>query len=180
MRLFAAIDLPKPVRSSLSAVLERLRPAADIRWSPVENLHVTTKFIGEWPENRLGELAKSLSAVKDGPFPVTVSGLGWFPNPHRPRIFWAAVHAGEPLMRLAKATDAALTPLGIAAETKPYQPHLTLARIKDDPPLQKLRQAVAQLESADFGEFVADRFFLYLSKPGAGGSVYTPLEEFPL
>ena len=73
--------------------------------------------------------------------------------------------------------------LGIAKENRPYSPHLTLARINPRisraVPLDQLRQSIAALESEDFGEFSADRFFLYRSKLGATGSVYTKLAEFP-
>jgi 2'-5' RNA ligase len=55
-----------------------------------------------------------------------------------------------------------------------------LARIKERVPLQKLGEAIAALPSLDFGGFSADRFFLYQSRPGPAGSVYTKLAEFPL
>ena len=65
-------------------------------------------------------------------------------------------------------------------EEKKFSPHLTLARIKSPEHVAALRQAVAKTESADFGAFEARSFFLYLSEPKAGGSVYTKLSEFPL
>ena len=49
MRLFTAIDLPADVRDRLDKLIARLRPLARINWSPPENLHITTKFIGQWP-----------------------------------------------------------------------------------------------------------------------------------
>ena len=56
MRLFTAIDIPADVKAALAALLDRLRPLADLRWIPLEKLHITTKFVGEWPEDRLDEL----------------------------------------------------------------------------------------------------------------------------
>lgn len=177
MRLFTAIDLSDEVRSNLGAVIERLKPSADISWSPVRNLHITTKFVGEWAESRLEELKTVLAGVKPaGAFDVQIKGLGWFPNPHNPRVFWAAVHGGAALSNLAKATDEATSTVGIERESRPFTPHLTLARIRDRVPLSPLRQAVAALESTDFGSLRADMFYLYLS---AGGK-YTRLAEFPL
>ncbi len=179
MRLFTAITLPPDVIAALTRLIDRLRPTARIHWSPASNLHITTKFIGEWPKERLDELTATLRALPaPGPIPIEVRGLGFFPNPHAPRVFWAAVHAGPELAELARATDQALERLGVTAEKRPFSPHLTLARIKEPVPLQSLRQAIAGLPAAGFGAFTADRFHLYLSQLNPGGSVYTKLSDY--
>jgi 2'-5' RNA ligase len=90
------------------------------------------------------------------------------------------VEAAPDLAALAAETDRALDPLGLPPEGRPFSPHLTLARIKEPVPLQSLREAIAALPSLDFGSFTAASFFLYHSRPGPSGSVYTKLAEFPL
>jgi 2'-5' RNA ligase len=180
MRLFVGLDLPPEVQGRLAAFIDTLRPAARLRWSTAANLHITTKFIGEWPEARTEELKQALAGVSGPPVPVAIRGLGWFPNPHSPRVFFAAVRAPESLAALHKATDAALQPLGVAREERAYSPHLTLARLEDKAGLVELRRRVASLDSDDFGEFTATAFHLYLSRPGPGGSVYSKLACFPL
>ena len=180
MRLFTAIDLAVEVEENLSRLVERLRPAARIKWSPPGNLHITTKFIGEWAEARLEELRGALRDVPPPPIRVSVEGLGWFPNPRNPRVFWAGVKADPALAELARDTDKALARLGVAIEARPFSPHLTLARIKEPVPLDRLREAIAALEPLAFGQFVADCFHLYRSELTASGSVYTKLASFPL
>lgn len=181
MRLFVGIPISDQVRLSLERLLAHLRPAGHVKWSPPYNLHITTKFIGEWPNERLDELKQVLATVKGpGPIEIHVNGLGWFPNPHHPKTFWAAVRAGDLLKRLAQETEEALTGIGIAKEDREYTPHLTLARIRDASPLGTLKKAVADLESVDFGSFTANEFHLYLSEPGPAGSIYTSLAHFPL
>lgn len=181
MRLFAGLDLPDDTLNRLEDLLHKLRPVAKVNWSPVANLHVTTKFVGEWPEDRLDELKAALAQVpKPGAIRIAIKGLGWFPNPHHPRVFFAGVEAPAALHELAANTDQAAAKVGVPSEDKKYSPHLTLARVKTPESLPALRQAVAKLDSADFGEFEARSFFLYLSKPGPGGSVYSKLAEFPL
>jgi RNA 2',3'-cyclic 3'-phosphodiesterase len=177
MRLFVGIDIPEDVKAKVDATVKRLRPLADFRWSPIENLHVTTKFIGEWPEEKLEEMKAALSTVA-APVPIDISirGLGWFPNPHRPRVFWAGVHGGEPLSALAAATDQAVARLGVPAEFREFHPHLTLARVKEGAPLESIRGGVAALDSQDFGAFRALGFVLYISAEGK----YTKLAAFPL
>jgi RNA 2',3'-cyclic 3'-phosphodiesterase len=182
MRLFIAIDLPKEVVATLRTLIEQLRPAApELKWSPASNLHITTKFVGEWPEHRIEELKTALAGVRRRePVPIAVRGLGWFPNPHHPRVFWSGVHAPPSLTELAAETDESTGALGVPREDRPYSPHLTLARIKTPADLVALRQRIAALPSVEFGEFQAASQYLYLSQPGANGSVYKKLAEFPL
>jgi 2'-5' RNA ligase len=179
MRLFTAIDLPDEVVAALGRLIGQLRPSARIKWSPEENLHITTKFVGEWPDEQVDALQAALASLAPRePIPIEIRGVGFFPNPHSPRVFWAAVHAPAALAELARETENALERIGVAAGNRPFSPHLTLARIKEPVPLQPLRQAVAELPSVEFGTFMADRFYLYRSKLTPAGSVYTKLSDF--
>ena len=129
MRLFVAIDIPDDVKAALDSFQRRLRSTAKLNWSPVEKLHITTKFIGPWPEARLDEMTRALAGVPvAGSIDIRVKGIGWFPNERRPRVFWAGVDGGEPLRVLARDTDQAVATQGIPLEERPYSPHLTLAR----------------------------------------------------
>ncbi|MBV8845028.1 MAG: RNA 2',3'-cyclic phosphodiesterase [Bryobacterales bacterium] len=179
MRLFTAIDIPADIRARLRALMDRLRPAAKLSWSPVDNMHVTTKFIGEWPEQKVPELKDALSLVpKPGTFEIAVRGLGWFPNAKNPRVFWAGIEVAEPLRKLAYDTESTLAAMGVPVEDRDFHPHLTLARRRDPVPLDKLRGILDALspDSSEFGAFTATSFFLYLSANGR----YTKLEEVPL
>jgi len=183
MRLFTAIEIPAPVKDHLRGLLDHLRPAAKppvakLSWTRVEDLHITTKFIGEWPEQRLEEMKLALAKVGSiGAFDIAIRGLGWFPNPSpHPRVLWAGVIAGSPLQALAHATESAVHALGVAKENREYSPHLTLARIREGAPLEALHRAIDSLPSCDFGSFRATGFHLYLSAAGR----YTQLAAFSI
>jgi RNA 2',3'-cyclic 3'-phosphodiesterase len=181
MRLFTAIDISPECRAALVELLGLLRPAARFQWSPPANLHITTKFIGEWAETELPRLCEALRAVPGtGALPISVNGLGWFPNPHHPRVLFAGIDAPAGLGDLHRMTDQACATLGIPPEQKRYSPHLTLARVRDGAGLPAVRQLIAGLPSTDFGRFDAASFHLYESVPGPGGAQYKKLEEFPL
>ncbi len=181
MRLFAGIDLPNEVREDLAALLGGLRPSARLNWSPASNLHMTTKFIGEWPEHRLDALVAALQSLPPRqPIRIVLQGLGWFPNARAPKIFCVGVRADGGLAELARHTDETVARLGVPLEKRPFSPHLTLARMRGQIPLARLQAAVAALPSEDFGEFTASRFHLFLSQPSTSGSVYSKLGEFPL
>ena len=160
MRLFTAIDIPPDVKAALAALLHRLRPLADLKWVPVEKLHITTKFIGEWPEERLDELKRALASVKaPAPVDIVIRGLG-----RLPQVLDAAVEPNEALSALAAATEQAV---GGPGEDRSYRPHITLARARKRVPR-------IDFEKSTIGSFQASSFALYLS---AGGK-YTKLQEF--
>jgi 2'-5' RNA ligase len=177
MRLFTAVDIPDGVKNALGRTIERLRPMAKFKWTDVENLHITTKFIGEWPEARMEELTEVLNGVgSPGLIQTQIRGLRWVPDPRHPRMLWAGVESGPELGSLARETEQAVHELGVAVEDRKYSPHLTLARIRDRVPLDTLRRAIEAEGSADFGSFAAPAFYLYLSKDGR----YSKLAEFSL
>ncbi|HYP13320.1 MAG TPA: RNA 2',3'-cyclic phosphodiesterase [Bryobacteraceae bacterium] len=182
MRLFTGIALPEHIQTNLTRLIQRLRPTAQLNWSPIYNLHLTTKFIGEWPPERLQELSSALAPVANrDPINIVVGGIGWFPEARSPRVLYVGIKVGPELQSLAQETEDALAALGVARESRKFSPHLTLARIKDPAvPLAPLRNSINQLEHVDFGTFTADAFHLYHSKPGPSGSIYSSLAEFPL
>lgn len=174
MRLFTAIDLPAETLEKLRDFLARLRPSAKLRWTAVENLHITTKFIGEWPEARMEEMKMALGGVRgQDKIYIAVRGVGWFPDARRPHTFWAGVEGGEPLAALAGATEQAVARLGVPVEARVYSPHLTLARVKDKVRIDNVLKSAGD---PGFGAFQATAFFLYLSANGK----YSKLAEFPL
>ena len=180
MRLFTGIAIAPDVLDKLARVLMELRPLAQANWSPVENLHITSKFIGEWPEARLRELEGALKHMETvNRFEISIARFGYFPNPHHPHTLFAGIKAGPELAGLAKRIDDALEPTGVKREDRPYSPHLTLARIKHGN-IKPLRDHIANMTDFDFGKFEVSEFHLYLSKPGPRGSVYTRLAAYPL
>jgi RNA 2',3'-cyclic 3'-phosphodiesterase len=179
MRLFTGLDLPADLVGRLADLLDRLRPTARIAWSSPGNLHITTKFIGEWPEERIDELRSALAPLEAPPVPVHVAGLGFYPTARSPRVFWCGVEAPG-LAELAARTDRVTARLGIQSEKRAYSPHLTLARISERTDLGALYREIAALGPMDLGRFEARAFFLYRSQLRPTGSLYTKLAEFPL
>jgi len=178
LRLFTGIAIAPAVVDRLAQVLGELQPLAKVNWTPVENLHITLKFIGAWPEERLKELKTALENVRFGKaLEISIAKFGYFPNPHHPHSFFAGVQAGPELAELAGRIDEALLTSGVAKEERRFTPHLTLARIRNQD-VSALRQHISKMTDFDFGKFTASEFHLYLSKPGPKGSVYTSLAVY--
>jgi len=179
MRLFTAVDPSEEVQGKLAEALEQLRPAARVRWSRPDDLHLTLKFIGEYPDGKLAALEEALRGVEwNSGFDVRVRGLGFFPNERDPKVFWAGVDGGLELKDLAGRIDGAVAELGVPAERRLFSPHLTLARIEGKAEIGRLRKAIQALDSVEFGSFRADRFYLYRSQLAPGGAIYLRIGEF--
>ena len=196
MRIFIGIDLDPEVRARISRFLEGVQGfAPEARWVRPESLHITLKFIGEQPPERVEAIAERLRRIGCGAFEIRCSEHGFFPTAKAPRVFWIGIHAGPQLAELAESIDMATAELGIPGEDRPYSPHLTLARggagrssgspkwRKGDGPnsiFAALEKRLAAMTELDFGTMTAHEFILYQSQLSRGGSKYTKLQRFPL
>ena len=187
MRLFVALEIPAAVRDNLAAQIRELRDlstkVADKRprWVRRENLHVTLKFIGEVSPVKLDGIRGALSTARsDTPVNLQFHGLGFFPNEQHPRVLWAGLDASANLTSLAGDIDSALESQGIARERRAFTPHLTLARIEPPGLHEKLRAAIQDNRTREFGSFQTREFHLIESKLKPSGAEYTTLASFPL
>jgi len=180
MRLFVAMDIPEDVRAALEVLAIKLRIACrHARWTRIEGLHVTLKFIGETPSEKVAEIEAALATLPShAPIPLNFRGLGFFPNERRPRVLWAGIEAGPELAALAAEVETALHPLGIPREERPFSPHLTLARFDTPRGLYALRDTVEKAGPLEFGGTIAKEFYLYQSVLKRGGAEYTRLATF--
>ena len=140
MRLFVAVDVGARVARAADALVDELRartarlaPRARVTWIPAERMHLTLRFIGETDETTFRAIEAALAVrMAIPPFDVTVAGAGAFPSSGRPRVLWAGISSGaDTLSLLEREVTSRLEKVGLAPETKPYRPHLTLARIRD-------------------------------------------------
>lgn len=130
-RTFIALALPEALwprmgrlQSSLSAEIP------EARWSVTPPYHVTLVFLGDVPHADLAEVCRA-AAEASAPFPpfdLALKGVGAFPNPARPRVFWAGVTGPglETLRALQSALAKATAALGYPGDTRPFHPHLTI------------------------------------------------------
>ena len=178
MRLFVALDLNSRVIANLTELVHSLLPIAPVRWVHPRNMHVTLKYIGEWDVDRIDDVISALRRVRvNAKVDVHLAGLGFFPSPRNPRVFWAIAENTPPLRRLASSVDSSLAELGIAPEVRPYLPHITLGRLQGRD-LTEMYEAVEELPTRDFGNIEPESFTLYGSQPTKHGPRYEKIKEF--
>jgi 2'-5' RNA ligase len=181
MRAFIAIDLPETLHDALADAQQRFRSAAnDARWTRPEGIHLTLKFLGEISDAQARQVVEALAQIGPfDPFSVEVKGFGFFPQPQRPRVFWAGVIAPPALKELAANVEGRMEKIGFAREDRAYSPHLTLARFQVPRPQPILAEAVAAQATTSLGKFEASDFFLFESKLLPQGAQYRKVMRFP-
>jgi RNA 2',3'-cyclic 3'-phosphodiesterase len=187
MRLFVGVEVTDAVRAmaerAAADLAAALPPNLQARWIPVENLHLTVRFIGHVADEKVKEVAHALApAIPVSPFDVELSECGRFPLNGAPRVLWIGITRG--LSQLANTHDECnrrLRLLGYEAEGRVFTAHLTLARVKDAPPGSG--RAVQQALSAVATEavhFTVDHVTLFESQLSPNGARYATLLHVPL
>jgi 2'-5' RNA ligase len=179
IRAFIALELPDVARRTLAELQNALRrELTPVRWVRPEGIHLTLKFLGDIPDERVAEIGPALtSAVQDRPpLNLVIKGLGVFPGVRKARVIWAGL-GGETagLIDLHQRVDVALASLGFDREGRPFKAHLTLGRFKKAPPAPVLVAALEDRSDYPPCELTAQRVVLYRSELRPQGARYTAL-----
>ena len=173
-RLFVALPLPEEVREALLDPMEGL---VGVRWQDADNLHVTLRFIGEVDRRQADDIVLALEQVAVRRFDVALRGVGHFARKGRATALWAAVVPCPALDELQARVEQACRRAGLAAETRKFVPHVTLARLNAGS--GALGGWLARHGTLAAGPWPVTGFALYESHLRAGGAFYEERLRFP-
>lgn len=187
VRLFVACEVPDDVRESIGGVIDELRSRSGtaVRWIRPEGVHVTLKFLGEVPVRKLPaiKLAIQEAVVGHSPFELEFSNIGTFGGREGLRIMWVGI-AGDVLRleALVRAVNAALAVVGFEPERRPFRPHLTLGRVRDEIPTRQRAQIEVDVGKMDVPgtSWRTSQVSLMRSRLTAQGASYEVIATFPL
>jgi 2'-5' RNA ligase len=188
IRAFIAIELPEEVKKTLTRLQNRLKSGCrtPVRWTDPDDTHLTLQFLGDIDSGITGQITNAMAEAARGvrPFRLAVSGLGVFPDPGRVRVVWVGLTGDlEKLNRLQKSIEAALSSLGFTAEARPFTPHLTLGRVRDQARPDE-RQSLGQLVSGAVNDtecrFDINSIHLIKSQLTPQGPIYTRIGSVEL
>ncbi len=155
VRSFIAIELPDELKEWLNQLQVRLKSGKPpgIKWVNPYGVHLTLKFLGDVAVDKIGGITTAMEEAVQGvsSFHLEVGELGAFPNLRRAQVVWVGLTGeADKLTQLQRRLDSALAPLGFATESRPFTPHLTIAR---------LRGGVSLDERQKFGQLIAGTRF---------------------
>jgi 2'-5' RNA ligase len=185
MRLFTAVELPEPSRNHLAHLLETLRAHPMLQdvasFTPPQNLHITLKFIGDVPDDRVPLLVASLRTLAIPPMPFALERFLVLPGQGPARVLAVNVTKDlAPITSLFNQIESACQPLGVSREAREYKPHITLARFRR--PTQRLtaRTLIRMIDPSllPAPAFTATHFTLFQSQLTPTGAIHTPLATF--
>ena len=158
VRTFIAIELDETINAALADLQGQLKakiPQGSVRWVKPGGIHLTLKFLGDVPANRIEEIERALTQACAGfpAFSLSVGGLGCFPNPQRPRVVWVGVQEESgTLARLQKAIEDGMEKLGFAPEGRRFHAHLTLGRVRRRTSSGDVRRLGRLVKESDIGQ----------------------------
>jgi 2'-5' RNA ligase len=178
MRAFFAVKPSEQAKQSLAAVLSALKeqyPSPTIRWSEIENLHITLQFIPTLNPENIPVLINNVQKELQGfhAFQGTLQGLIMFPDTLAPRVLSIGCEPHESFSALSSNIGKGLLATGYPIETRPFRGHLTLARMREN--MDFTPTALPLIEP-----FLIKEILLYQSQPNMKGSHYTVMGRVTL
>lgn len=187
IRSFVAINLSNEIQTKLNALVKEIRERSplSVRWTQIENIHITLKFLGSVEEKQIPEIERVVQNASIGyhPFFIKVGGLGVFPHVERPRIVWVGCEFEEMGLLLQSSLEAGLKALGFDREKRNFHPHLTLGRVNQSLSRSDALQIGAMIrekQNKKIGSMQVDKFLLFRSDLHPDGARYQILRTFPL
>ena len=183
MRTFIAVELPEQIKKQIEVLQAPLKKTnAFVSWVKPGNIHITLKFLGEVPEEKIDEVFSATeAALRDVKgFKTNLKGMGAFPDLRRPRVIWVgAGKRGEELGDMAARIEDELKKIGYPKEKRKFSAHFTVGRVKSPKNIQTLMEMVT---STDFEteDIEVNEVTVMRSQLHPAGAIYTPLKKIPL
>jgi 2'-5' RNA ligase len=186
LRTFIAVELDQELRAKLRDLQGQLDSQVaprSVRWVRPEGIHLTLKFLGDTPLDRIEGVKDAVSRAAGSvrPFTFAVGGLGCFPNTSRPRVVWVGLQevTGN-LSQLKRAVETEVAPLGFPTEGRAFHPHLTLGRVNrraSNSEVREIGEIVASSAIGTLDEMEVTAVSYIQSDLLPSGAVYTNLHE---
>ena len=166
-RLFIAINfVPDSNFLDIYAKLKSASTKLDkINWVKPDLMHLTLKFLGETPEDKIPVIVKGITsaASNTSPFTFRIGTIGAFGSRYQPRVLWFGVDKSEPLTQIQAQIQKKMQKLGYKPDYLNFIPHITLARINKIDDKQKFWNAIEDLQTPFIQEVKVNKIILYES-----------------
>ena len=187
IRAFVAVNLPPEVEAEVERFQSELKSSLrgdQVRWTPLEQIHLTLRFLGNIAAGSVPDLEAALRRACAGvtQFELAAEGFGQFPEGTRPRILWVGVKGESDTLKTLVGRVVAETQAWGEREDKPFHPHLTIGRVKATQPreLRQLSEELRRVKAPCFGQWRVTQVDLMQSELSPSGAVHTCIAAIPL
>ena len=182
-RLFIAVPIQESVRNQIVKGISEteLSKKMPVRWTPVQNLHLTLQFLGDVEEKRIPLLKQILDRIRipETKEELVFTGIGTFPNRNSPRIIWLGIESNDYLQKMQRSLTGSLDEEGFETDHKRFKAHLTLGRVRDNALVSN--EIMSGFETGwsrlQISSSALDSVTLFESRLRPGGPVYSAVYE---
>ena len=176
-RCFIALDFTREFRDEIERVQQELwkKKTWQGKLTERENLHLTLKFLGEIPEERVEDVRKRLREIKTPKFSCYLGNLGVF-TPLFVKIVWVHI-IGKEVLELQKMIDEKLADL--FPKERRFMSHLTIARVKIVKDNKLFLEELGKIKTRNL-KLPVREFYLFSSELTEKGPIYSEIEKFSL
>ena len=181
IRVFLGIPIGRKIKSTLPVIKSVINCNPNyIKWTPIENIHLTLSFLGNISKNDLPHLIQSVEKkITSNNFQLTITGTGVFPSSKSAKVLWLGISKGiDELISLQIQVEKSIRKFKENYQKITFTPHITIARI---------RRLHAKIDVLPFLnnvyspiELDINSICLYESQLFSERAQYTVLNSFPL
>ena len=174
IRAFIALDVPDEIKEKIGKIQSNFREFK-IKLVDPSLIHITLKFLGNVPEEKIKSVTDALDKINFAPFVADICEMGVFPNYKRIRVIWIGSKGN--FEKLQSLVESLICPLGFEMENRPFSAHLTIARVKNISNKEQalLSEKIKKLSNVAIGEMNVDRIKLKKSTLTKKGPIYEDL-----
>ncbi len=184
VRAFIAVEVGEEICRKLDELQRKLKKVhANVHWVKPRNMHLTLVFLGDIPIEQIGTIKQAIDQAcgQRSAFGIQACGTGTFGKAKHPRVIWAGIADCPPLMKLQSRLVQGLHDIGMALESRPFAPHLTLGRVKGiDQHICPLLQKIEKFAAEELGKNRIDHVALMASTLTPHGAEYEVLHRVEL
>jgi 2'-5' RNA ligase len=153
-------------------IIESFDGVSTGKWTEIENLHYTYKFLGNVDVAKIDEIQDSLkNYLKEYESVFQIGGMGAFPNPEVPRLIFARVfNQDKSVFYYFNGIEKAMIKLGFEKERRRFVPHVTLKRLKSFTP--EFPEIMDKMKDISFGLMKSYKINLIESTLTPTGPIY--------
>lgn len=176
-RLFIAINFDSLVIEKIQNICYGVKNA---RWIPRDQIHLTLRFLGNCESHLFMDIKAALEQIHFPAFPITISGVGFFPPRRSPRILWVGIKTSAELKNFHNLIDKHLHHLGIEREVKKFHPHITIARFKHKTNTQDIIPFIVNNSLFKVPTVTVTNFYLFSSTLHRTGAIHQIEKKYEL